>query len=415
MSHAWGARAPLAGLLRPRSVASVSAVEPRARIPALDGLRGIAILLVMIHHFTLYGGMRPATLLERLYYRSALVGWVGVDLFFVLSGFLITGILCTTVRDPHYFRNFFARRFLRIFPLYYGTLAVFFFVLPRLFESSVCLRQLVDDQAWYWSYLVNFQIAIEYWPECHVLGHFWSLAVEEQFYLLWPFLVLWIPRRRLALFCAACMGGALLLRLGLASMDMETAAYVLMPTRADALAVGALLAIMTRTPAGARFLAGLSRPASLLFASALGLVFLWRRGLSTEDPVVATVGFSLVALLFGAVTATLIMASGRSWYSRLLSRRELRLLGRYSYALYVFHHPIAIALGGSALGVAAWPRVFGSLIPAQIAFTVGGTLLSLALAMLSWHLFEAPILRLKRYFEYDSVQSESESLVQPHP
>jgi peptidoglycan/LPS O-acetylase OafA/YrhL len=178
------------------------------RIPALDGIRGLAIALVMFHHFTLYGGMRPDFVLDKVYRHVALVGWVGVDLFFVLSGFLITGILHDSRSDRHYFRNFYMRRTLRIFPLYYGVLAATFLVLPLVLDVSGSCRELLRDQAWYWTYLINVQIGLDYWPSCFVLGHFWSLAVEEQFYLVWPLLLYLLGRRGMLALCVTCILGA---------------------------------------------------------------------------------------------------------------------------------------------------------------------------------------------------------------
>jgi peptidoglycan/LPS O-acetylase OafA/YrhL len=185
-----------------------------ARIPALDGIRGIAILCVMLYHFTFYGGIEPTLIVDKVYYHTALVGWFGVDLFFVLSGFLITGILYDTASAPQYFRNFYARRVLRIFPLYYGTLAVFFFLIPLVIDISDTFEELLRDQLWYWSYLVNVQIALEYWPSFFALGHFWSLAVEEQFYLVWPLVVFFLKRRSLIAICVVCIVGAFLVRVG---------------------------------------------------------------------------------------------------------------------------------------------------------------------------------------------------------
>lgn len=376
-------------------------VHPAGRIPALDGIRGIAILFVMLYHFTLYGGMEPSVMIDKIYYRGALVGWFGVDLFFVLSGFLITGILFDSVHGRHYFRNFYTRRVLRIFPLYYGTLAVFFLLIPRLYEPSNACQQLLDDQIWYWTYLVNIQIAIDYWPECFVLGHFWSLAVEEQFYLLWPLVILVFRRRSLIVVCLLSIFGALVFRTVLATNGELTAAYALMPSRADALAMGALLALLARGPRGLGRVAGWGGPIIVTSAALLGVIFLWKRGLSIEDPLVLTVGFSLLVLLFGGTLLLGMTAPPSSRLGRFFSHPALVFFGRYSYGLYVFHHPIAIGLGKSGIGVWAWPRILGSQMAQQVGFTVLATALSLLIAMLSWHLYESPILRLKRFFAYD--------------
>ncbi len=154
-------------------------------IPALDGIRGIAILVVMMHHFTVYGGMASTNALDRAFRTLTLPGWVGVDLFFVLSGFLITGILYDAKEKRHYFRTFYMRRVLHIFPLYYVVLVIVFLIAPRLFTADAALQSFTGEQWWYWTYLSNVSTALSGWHEYLAFGHFWSLAVEEQFYLLW--------------------------------------------------------------------------------------------------------------------------------------------------------------------------------------------------------------------------------------
>jgi peptidoglycan/LPS O-acetylase OafA/YrhL len=177
------------------------------RLPTLDGLRGVAILLVLLSHLTLYSEMSTTTLLDRAYQRATLAGWVGVDLFFVLSGFLITGILLDLKGSSRFFRTFYARRVLRIFPLYYAFLAIFYIALPQLLSSKDQVLRLLADQKWYWLYLQNLQMARDGWPVPKYLAHFWSLAVEEQFYLIWPLGVLKYGRRGLIAVCLTAMVG----------------------------------------------------------------------------------------------------------------------------------------------------------------------------------------------------------------
>ena len=170
------------------------------QIPALDGLRGIAIAAVMVFHFTLYGPYSNA-LMRGLpaigpALHLAMAGWGGVDLFFVLSGYLITAILLRTKAAPGYFRRFYARRVLRIFPLYYLFLAVGIALSSRLPPAWSAEG---SWQLWLWTYLTNFKIGSAGWSSVpRAYEHFWSLAVEEQFYLLWPLLVFKLDERRLA-------------------------------------------------------------------------------------------------------------------------------------------------------------------------------------------------------------------------
>src|SRR3954466_6828035 len=180
---------------------------PSGHIATLDGLRGVAILLVMLCHFLglLHTGNHR---LDSLLHLGFGHGWVGVNLFFVLSGFLITGILLDAKSSPRYFRNFYARRTLRIFPLYYGVLFVCFAILP-LFpgSNSADFLALRSRQGWLWTYCTNIKIVLDgdwkFATPLLDLGHFWSLAVEEHFYLVWPLLVFLLPTRALV---KACIG-----------------------------------------------------------------------------------------------------------------------------------------------------------------------------------------------------------------
>ncbi len=191
-------------------------------IPALDGLRGIAIILVMLHHFTNY---RPTSGIDGLIGSVVFFWWTGVDLFFVLSGFLITGILLDTRGSERYFTTFYARRILRIFPLYYLVLFLAFVVLPKFPAVHPVLAGQADlPPQWpYWLYLTNFSIADRGWGHGWVdVG--WSLAIEEQFYLVWP-LVIWLcPPRLVALLCAVIIVAEPVARVFARETDVKAAA-----------------------------------------------------------------------------------------------------------------------------------------------------------------------------------------------
>ena len=181
-------------------------------------------------------------------------GSYGVELFFVLSGFLITGILYDTRNKPHYFRNFYMRRLLRIFPLYYGVLALVFFVAPLIpLLRGPTLDYLVDRQAWAWLYAVNIYIAIQGDWSFSYLEHFWSLAIEEHFYFFWPLVVFLLARRPRTLIAVSLAVSlcAMLSRLigSLVGLSWWTI-YVLTPFRLDGLALGAFLAVTARQPGG---------------------------------------------------------------------------------------------------------------------------------------------------------------------
>ena len=156
---------------------------PSARhVPAADGVRGLAILVVLIHNAAWINAGTGSFLLK-LTLAITSTGWVGVQLFFVLSGYLITGILVDALGSPRYFRHFYIRRTLRIFPLYYAALLVALFVVPQVAQVPAWAAAARQNQWWYWSYLSNW--GAPFGHGIAGLPHFWSLAVEEQFYLCW--------------------------------------------------------------------------------------------------------------------------------------------------------------------------------------------------------------------------------------
>lgn len=373
------------------------------RLPALDALRGIAILLVLLYHFA------PSGLVTSPAARAALtavqVGWVGVDLFFVLSGFLITGILLDGRGDPHLLARFYGRRALRILPLYYGTLLVLLLValVARHVEAaSTSSEAFLRDQAWYWLHAANVAAARDtQWAAQSWVQHFWSLAVEEQFYLVWPAVVLLLPVRWLPRAIAATLVAALALRIWLAVLaQLPVAAYVLTPSRADALAVGALLAVAWRTPAWHTQLTRAAMVAVPVLGVAL-VELVVTQGPNSGGLLMATVGHSYWALFFGALlwlgvapavphddAPYAVVAGWKSWLGR---QRWLHHVARYSYGLYVVHVPLREWLASR--------RLVGTNLIAQHGEWVGGgagialgVLLSFAVAVPLWHLFEAPVL-----------------------
>jgi peptidoglycan/LPS O-acetylase OafA/YrhL len=385
-----------------------------AHVPALDGLRGIAIALVMAFHF--YGASvlltdAPSFAVDRYVARAVGVGWAGVDLFFVLSGFLITGILLGARGGGSYaFVAFYARRVLRIFPAYYGYLALLIVVLPLVpaLASDEGLALLRSHQVWYWTYLYNIWLPLRPLTNIGLFGngHIWSLAVEEQFYLVWPFVVLLASRRWLPAICALCIVGAFALRVMLvhgeiSSLDNVYAPIMLTPARADTFALGALLAIAAQSPEALARVRAWCVPALTAGLSVLAGIWIAHDGLSEHNDFVQTLGFSIIAFTFAALLAVALVATPGGRAERLFTLPALRFLGRYSYALYLFHLQVAL-LVVNRMGAAGWqlPLAGGSAIPARLAFTAAGAGLSVALAYASWHLYEQHFLKLKRFFPY---------------
>ena len=361
-------------------------------VPALDGLRGLAILMVMAHNFNLLddteGPVATATDLVLNF------GWVGVQLFFVLSGFLITSILLTTKTSANYFRSFFGRRAVRIFPLYYLSLAAGFILYPLISGKTLAGA---ENQVWLWTYLSNWAA-----PLGHGVGlypHMWSLAVEEQFYLIWPVAVFLLTRRGLTRFCVGLAVLALASRISIRVLDLPSeAAYQFTICRIDAIALGALAAIAFRN---ANLLEKFSEARSLirwLLAAATLLTFILTKGAPRAGLLTQTLGYTAFAMI-GAVLI-LDIADGSTkesdGLSRVLCWPVLRRMGTYSYAAYVFHKPLH-QLVGLPLVTAMHSGQRASVGVALLYFVVLSVCVFFV-SHLSFHLFEKHFLKLKRYF-----------------
>jgi peptidoglycan/LPS O-acetylase OafA/YrhL len=381
--------ASLARTQTPPEAVGVSKVEYRrgVHIPALDGLRGLAILLVIVFHFTVTD--RGADGVRRVVLHATSAGWIGVDLFFVLSGFLITSILLDAKGTEGYFRNFYMRRVLRIFPLYYGTLFVAFVLVPLIHPVAV------RNQWALWAYLANF-----FPPRGSAFIHFWSLAVEEQFYLVWPAVVLLLGRRWLMGVCVALIATALACRFQRVLTGANTElTYYMIHCRMDSLAVGALIAIAARGRDG---MAALAKPAKVTMGACLvllGAIYVANHGFfGYADKRVQSIGYTLLALFFGSLLVLTVLAAPGAALGRAFNTPALRFFGKYSYGIYVVHgllHPWV----NHQFPLKAMPK--GALFFAAVGGRILiGTAISVAAAVLIWHLYEKHFLKLKRFFEY---------------
>ena len=379
-------------------------------IIALDGLRGLAILSVIFFHAAV--DYSPSTLAGKVISLLFNVGWGGVDLFFVLSGFLITGILLNSRGTTGYFIKFYARRTLRIFPLYYGVLFFIFVVLPywRPFDTPA-LQIIARNQGWFWTYLTNFGFIAHGsvfgnadWLQ---LNHFWSLAVEEQFYLFWPLLIHRFSNRSLSRICLFLFVEALLLRTSLAALHQRPGTmFFPTPCRVDALALGGLIAFFVREPKITR--AALTSTAwGVLAATSIALtsLFFWTSsgmktlGLRFNERPQLTAGISLFALLSAAILLLSLDPAPSNKIRRGLEWLPLRTLGKYSYAMYIFHQ-LLLPVFDRYASIRQFYNLVHSEALSQIVHAIVMIVGSLALAFLSWHLYEKHFLRLKTYFAY---------------
>ena len=321
-------------------------------------------------------------------------GWMGVDLFFVLSGFLITGILVDSRELPGYFRKFYMRRVLRIFPLYYGVLFLLLALTPvfHIQWHGIFIPLLL--------YLQNFSQYNQYTYSPApglTLNHLWSLAIEEQFYLLWPLLVFAARTRirvlRLALALGLC---ALLFRIVLMAVwGNAYAAHHSMPARADSLLLGATLAMLYRGHTWQ--LAQKAAPWLFTACTALVLFSFFHPAVPVFASVywIFCVRFSVVALAFSGL---LVWSLTPGLLSRAFSTRILRWFGKYSYGLYVLHLPFLPFLSPRCREILF--THFHSKVLAMAGTAAFLLALSALAAWLSFQLYEKRFLRLKRYFDY---------------
>jgi peptidoglycan/LPS O-acetylase OafA/YrhL len=345
------------------------------KLPGLDGLRAIAVLLVVLCH---------------QYVLS--IGWVGVQMFFVLSGYLITGLL-TRARDQPlgaYLRDFYGRRALRIFPLYYAVLAV----LAVASMAHLRLGGVREGLPFAATYTYNFWFATN-GTLSYLLTHFWSLCVEEQFYLVWPFVIYLCPPRftrtlLLAVIVASPLVRALMMHWLVARGnpgDRFIALDVLTPTHFDAFAIGAYAAL---------FPLGGSRRGLLVSSAVLataGVVLVVRDHLPWSSggyPLGLAAGYAFIwgYSLINLCSAFLIdCLAHRKFLPRLFESRALTYLGQISYGLYVLHYPVQWIVDKALPG-----RIAPVHIAVQVLITVG-------LATLSYRFWEVRFLALKdRWF-----------------
>jgi peptidoglycan/LPS O-acetylase OafA/YrhL len=356
--------------------------QPAASRPhytALDGLRGLAILLVVVYHN--FG-----------FINYFFFGWLGVDLFFVLSGFLITDILLRSLGSPHYLRNFYMRRVLRIFPLYYVCLIFFLLILPPIKDYAGTLKYYTDNQVWLWTYFQNWLYIFKPTNDTDILHHFWSLAVEEQFYLVWPLTILLVRKPQyLLMLLGVVLVGVIALRYIVWVNKIENLAYFNLFTfsRVDGICIGSMLALVHKINFGF-----VQKYTSAIVFGLAGLNFLFyffNRYYNFTFPYLAIVGYTTFGVIFALLVHEAVTQK-TPLINTVFSSSPLRFFGRLSYGLYVFHWPVYLLLNPMVM---KWLSLHQTGLPVAFTSSVLCTLTAILISLLSYHLFEKHFLKLK--------------------
>ena len=351
----------------------------RQKIPQLDAVRGLAILVVMMHNIS---PKYPVFYSQKLFSN----GWMGVDLFFVLSGFLITGILVDTKTSEGYFKNFYVRRCLRIWPLYFSLLFFMFVLMPLLSSSEA--HKIAETASPWWAYplfLQNFLIGIST-NAAGPLGVTWSLAIEEQFYLVWPLIVRFCSSTLLLGMAVTemCLSPVLRFYLLLHHVNLYTNVF----SRLDGLMAGAILALIVRS--------NNFEPSKFLKRAWACLVFAAPLAFVTELIGARWIVFSFTAIASAAFIYLSLFSPGK-WLQSVMTSRFLTYTGTISYGLYLLHKiPIGMV---QALHLDQHPS-----LPLPIILVS-----SYIIAAASWNLLEMPFLKLKRFFESATLRSGEKS------
>jgi len=376
---------------------------PKQRLIELDGLRGFALVMILVFHSVSQEGEYPAGSFLAYLQRSVAMGWSALDLFFVLSGFLIGGILMDSRESPSYFKTFYIRRFYRIVPVYYVWVSLYILLIGLAgevvtrYSNSGVRPPLTPAITSYFLFLQNsFTIPLFGFSGAW-FGHLWSLAVEEQFYLVTPLVVRLTRPKNLKWILFAviviAVGARVVFRFVLDGSPLLVATRTV--CRMDALAIGMLGAILVRSEAGWQWLAqNLLTLRVILTLFGLGVVALFLFAYGSISPAMQAVGFTWLA---GFYTTLLLLAVGNhgGWLASFLRIRLLRELGSVSYCVYLVHVVVSVTL--HAVILRQPPRISTS---SGVLVTLLAVLVSYSVAKISWIYFESPLQRRGHAYKY---------------
>lgn len=390
---------------------SVAIKSTSSRIPELDGLRGLAVTLVVVSHYAYFGpapGDHPMGV-ERLYLyfqRLFAIGWSGVDLFFVLSGFLIGGILLDAKNSPSYYKTFYLRRFYRILPIYYLWILGYFLVMLTCRHWLTAFLRVPSEAApdasvfWSFAFVQNVKFASYSALGWAWLSPTWSLAVEEQFYLIAPLLIRRLSSRALfGVMCAvtaAAPFARMWVRFHLQSQPVGLdQAYTLLPCRADALALGVLTALLWRNESFRKWLsqntAILRIFAAVFLCGAVGLGYWSPNNFSLP---MESVGYTWLAIFYASVLL-LVLDRPSGAVGSFTRLKWLRELGRVSYCIYLIHLAAGWIFRAILDTLVKHPSVWEWTV-----FCFVAAIVVYLIAQASWRDIEGPLLRRAHAFQY---------------
>lgn len=372
----------------------------RKYISGLDGLRAIAVTWVFFFHATPTLNWHSDSLAAKGLTFFSNTGWIGVQIFFALSGFLITNILIDGIGQRHQLKNFFIRRSLRIFPLYFSVLIALFIITPYFLQTPYWLTGAIEHQVSWWLYLSNWAVPF---VNSGGVTHLWSLAIEEQFYLLWPFIIIFTTQRTILKITVFMIISAPLFRAGFYYSMPDTldgisdiarrSAYYFSVCRWDAIAFGALLSLSLRRESWKKQIQQWILPITGLSISFIIISTLLAHSFRGVSSGVGLLNQTVVSIL-SFIILFLVVNKRYPSLNRLLDNNILKSIGKHSYAIYLFHLPIIL------LWKSYFPDKLTELSGLSLALQLSFHLIAIFFityiaAKISWTLLEHPFLKLK--------------------
>jgi peptidoglycan/LPS O-acetylase OafA/YrhL len=372
-------------------------------IEILDGIRGLAIILVLFAHFVREDfNLKNFSFVGSIFTKISLMGLTGVSLFFVLSGFLITGILLAVKNKKHYFQNFYGRRILRIFPLYYLSLFLVFIILQIIIDFTRESLFLQGKQFWLWSYLSNIPSVAGIWnrSDQFALGHFWSLSVEEHFYILWPLIILYTDINKMVTICKTIIIISLAAGISSTLLMNDHIFFKLLSwttiTFSGSLALGALLAIHKYQHGSLSLLSKTGKSWMVIFGILFLFVGFFPRKYNAD--LRGIIAHEISWFFYAGLIIYLLNLKPTSIIYKSFTNSLLLLFGKISYGIYIYHGILMPVF--QKMEIDTLSDKLGSPLIALLLYYIIAIGTCFLIAMLSWNFLEKRFLKLKNFFIY---------------